>query len=91
MQKFLVRLYSQSLVKAEREMILHNWLMGQNDVAKKQGDHSSTTILASWSNYEGAHPEIMDWARRPLCGQASNATFKHAFSKAGLIISTKRQ
>ena len=29
--KFLVRLYSQSSVKAEQEIILRNWLMGQND------------------------------------------------------------
>ena len=29
--KFLVRLYSQSSAKAEQEIILHNWLMGQND------------------------------------------------------------
>ena len=29
--KFLVRLYSQSSVKAEQKMILYNWLMGQND------------------------------------------------------------
>ena len=29
--KFLFRLYSQSSVKAEQEMILRNWLMGQND------------------------------------------------------------
>ena len=69
--KFLVRLYSQSLVKAEQEIILRNWLMGQND--------------------EGAPPEVVDWARRRLCGQASSATSGHAFSKAGLIIGKKRQ
>ena len=51
-EKFLVRLYSQSSVKAEQEIILQNWLMGQNDVAKKQGDHSSTTVLAWWSKHE---------------------------------------
>ena len=69
--KFLVRLYSHSLVKAEQEIILLNWLMGQND--------------------ERAPPEAVDWARRRLCGQASSATSGHAFSKAGLIISKKRQ
>ena len=69
--KFLVRLYSQSSVKAEQEIILRNWLMGQND--------------------EGAPPEFVDWARRRLCGQSSSATSGHAFSKAGLIISKKRQ
>ena len=69
--KFLVRLYSHSSVKVEQEIILRNWLMGQND--------------------EGAPPEVVDWARRRLCGQASSATSGHAFSKAGLIISKKRQ
>ena len=69
--KFLGRLYSQTSVKAEQEIILQNWLMGQND--------------------EGAPPEVVDWARRRLCGQASSATAGHAFSKAGLIISKKRQ
>ena len=34
-QKFVARLYSRSSVKAERELVLHNWLMGQNDAAKK--------------------------------------------------------
>ena len=29
--KFLGRLYSQTSVKAEQEIILRNWLMGQND------------------------------------------------------------
>ena len=90
-QKFLVRLYSQSLVKAEWEMILHNWLMGQNEVAKKQGDHSSTTVLAWWSKHEEASPEIANWARRRLCAQVSSATFECDFSKVGLITSKKRQ
>ena len=90
-QKFLVRLYSQSSMKAEREIVLRNWLMGQNNVAKIQGDHSSTTVLAWWSKHEGAPLEVVDWARRRLCVQASSATSEHPFSKAGLIISKKRQ
>ena len=69
--KFLARLYSQSSVKAEQEIILCNWLMGQND--------------------DSAPPEVVDWARRRLCAQASSATSEHAFSKAGLIIGKKRQ
>ena len=36
-EKFLVRLYSLSSVKAEREIILRDWLMGQNDTAKEKG------------------------------------------------------
>ena len=90
-EKFLIRLYSQSSVKTEREAIFPNWLMGQNDVAKKQVDHSLTTVLAWWSKHEGAPPEVVDWAKRRLCAQASSATSKHAFLKAGLIISKKRQ
>ena len=78
-------------MKTEREIILHNWLMGQNDVAKKQGDHNSTTVLAWWSKHEGAPPEVVDWARSRLCAQASSATSEYAFSKAGLIISKERQ
>ena len=69
--KFLARLYSQTSVKAEQEIILRNWLMGQND--------------------DGAPPEVVDWARRRLCAQASSATSEHAFSKVGLIIGKKRQ
>ena len=90
-EKFLVRLYSLTSVKAEREIILCNWLMGQNDATKKKGDHSSTTALAWWSKHEGAPPEIADWARRRLCGQASSATSGRAFSKARLIMYKKRQ
>ena len=90
-EKFLVRLFSQTKVKAEQEIILHNWLMGENDVAKKLGDHSSTTVLAWWSKQERAPPEIVDWARRRLCVKASSATSERAFSKAGLITRKKRQ
>ena len=71
LESFLVRFYSQSSVKAEQEIILCNWLIGQSD--------------------DGAPPEVLDWARRRFCAQASSATSEHAFSKAGLIISKKRQ
>ena len=90
-QKFLFRLHSQSLVKAEREIILRDWLMGQSDAARKQGDHSSTTVLAWWSKHERAPPGIADWARRRLCVQASSAASERAFSKLRLIGSKKRQ
>ena len=42
-------------------------------------------------NDDGAPTEVVDWARRRLCAQASSATSEHAFSKAGLIIGKKRQ
>ena len=48
-------------------------------------------MLKWWRRYGHSHPEIVDLAMRRLCVQASNATSEHAFSKAGLIISKKRQ
>ena len=42
-------------------------------------------------NDDGAPPEVVDWARRRLCAQASSATSEHAFSKAGMIIGKKIQ
>ena len=51
-------------------------------------------ILRNWlmgQNDDGAPPEVVDWARRRLCAQASSATSEHAFSKTGLIIGKKRQ
>ena len=42
-------------------------------------------------NDDGAPLEVVDWARRRLCVQASSATSEHAFSKAGMIIGKKRQ
>ena len=35
--------------------------------------------------------KLQDLARRRLCAQASSATSERAFSKAGLIVSKKRQ
>ena len=90
-EKFLQKLYSKTSVKAEQETLLRNWLLGENDAAKKQGDHSPTTVLPWWSKDEGAPPELVDWARRRLCVQTSSATSERAFSKAGLIIRKKRQ
>ena len=82
---------SASLVKAEQEEIVHNWLTRQNDATKKQKDHCSTTTVAWCCKHEGAPPEIADWARRRFCGHASSATLERAFSKAGLIARKKRQ
>ena len=41
--------------------------------------------------YGPSHPDIADLERRQLCAQASSATSEHAFSKARLIISKRRQ
>ena len=45
-QEFLYKLYSQSSVKVEWKTILRNWLMGQKDAAKEQGNHNSTAVMA---------------------------------------------
>ena len=62
-----------------------------NDPRKRQEDHSSTDVLEWWKDNEPRHIEIADLARRRLCAQASSATSERAFSKAGLIVSKKRQ
>ena len=41
--------------------------------------------------YHVRYPEIANLARRRLCVQASSATSERAFSKAGLVISKKRE
>ena len=48
--------------------------------------------MVAWCNkHERAPPETTDWARRRLCAQTSSAASECAFSKAGLIVSKKRQ
>ena len=54
-------------------------------------DFSDTTVLQWWGRYHVRHPEIANLARRQLCAQASSATSERAFSKAGLVLSKKRQ
>ena len=48
-------------------------------------------MLEWWERYGPGHLDIADLVRRWLCAQASSATSERAFSKAGLIISKKRQ
>ena len=48
-------------------------------------------VLEWWKDNEARDVEIADLARRRLCAQASSATSERAFSKAGLIMSKKRQ
>ena len=54
-------------------------------------DFSATSVLEWWEAYHLKYPDIADLARRRLCAQASSATSERAFSKAGLVISKKRQ
>ena len=82
---------SLSSLKAECDKLAHAWLTRGNDPRKRQEDHSSTDVLEWWKDNEPRHIEIADLARRRLCAQASSATSERAFSKAGLIVSKKRQ
>ena len=54
-------------------------------------DFSDTTVLQWWGRYHVRYHEIANLARRRICEQASSATSKGAFSKAGLVLSKKRQ
>ena len=54
-------------------------------------DFSDMTVLQWWGRYHVRYPEIANLARRRLCAQASSATSERAFSKAGLVLSNKRQ
>ena len=48
-------------------------------------------MLKWWEKYGPGYLDIANLVRRWLCAQASSATSEHAFSKAGLINSKKRQ
>ena len=54
-------------------------------------DRSLTDVLEWWKYNGTGNMEIADLARRRLCAQASSTTLERAFSKAGLIMSKKRQ
>ena len=48
-------------------------------------------ILEWWKDNEAGNVDTANLARRRLCARASSATSERAFSKAGLIMSKKRQ
>ena len=48
-------------------------------------------VLVWWKDHEAGNVEIAELPRCRLCAQASIATSERAFSKAGLIVSKKRQ
>ena len=82
---------SLSSLKAECDELAHAWLARGKDATQRQVDHSLTDVLQWWKDHEAGTVEIADLARRRLCAQASSATSERAFSKAGLIMSKKRQ
>ena len=72
----------------------HNWLTRTKVRTQGSGlvvDFSNWAVLEWWERYGPSHPDIVDLARRQLCAQVSSATSECAFSKAGLIISKRRQ
>ena len=78
-------------LKAECDKLAHAWLAQGKDATQRQVDHSLTDVLQWWKDHEAGNVEIADLARRRLCAQASSTTSECVFSKAGLIMSKKRQ
>ena len=78
-------------LKAECDKLAQAWLARGKDATQRQVDHTLTDMLQWWKDHEVGNVEIADLARRRLCAQALSATLERAFSKAGLIMSKKRQ
>ena len=83
--------WSLGSLKAEYDELAQAWLVRGKDAAQRQVDHSLMDVLQWWTDNEAGNMEIADLVRRWLCAQASSATPERAFSKAGLIMSKKRQ
>ena len=73
------------------EEAVSNWFKRPVETVGGARDFSDTSVFQWWGKYHLKYPEIADLARRRLSAQASSATSERAFSKAGLIISKKRQ
>ena len=67
----------------ECEALVSKWFQRLVETVGGAKDFSDTSMLQWWGRYHLRCPR--------LCAQASCATSKHAFSKAGLVISKKRQ
>ena len=79
------------MLEDECEALVSKWFQRLVEIAGGAKDFSDTTVLQWWGRYHVRYPKIANLARRRLCAQASSATFEHAFSKAGLVLSKKRQ
>ena len=75
----------------ECEALATKWFQRPVEIVGGAKDFSDTSVLQWWGRYHLRYHEIANLARRRLCAQASSATFECAFSKAGLVISKKRQ
>ena len=78
-------------LEVECEALVTKWFQRPVEIVKGAKDFSDTSVLQWWGRYHLKYPEIADLAKGRLCEQASSATFEHAFLKAGLVISKKRQ
>ena len=67
------------------------WFQRPVEIVGGAKDFSDTIVLQWWGRYHVRYPEIANLARCRLCAQASSATSEHAFSKAGLVLTKKRQ
>ena len=75
----------------ECEALVTKWFQRPVEIVGGAIGFSDTSMLQWWGRYHLKYPEIANLARRRLCAQAASATSECAFSKAGLVISNKRQ
>ena len=83
--------YSCGTLEDECEVLVSKWFQRRVETVRGAKGFSDTTMLQWWGRYHVRYPEIANLARHRLCAQASSATSEHAFSKAGLVLSKKRQ
>ena len=84
-------LRSCGTLKDKCEALVTKWFQRPVEIVGGAKDFCDTSVLQWWGRYHVRYPEIANLARRRLCAQASSATSKRAFSKAGLVISKMRQ
>ena len=83
--------HSCGTLEDECAALVSKWFQRPLETGGGAKDFSDTTVLQWWGRYHVRYPEIANLARRRLCAQASSATSERAFSKAGLVLSKKRQ
>ena len=72
----------------------HNWLIRPPITNPQSGlvvDFSNWTVLKWWERYGPGHPDIAGLGEASAVCASVKCTSQRAFSKAGLIISKKRQ
>ena len=78
-------------LEEECQALVTKWFERTVDTGGGDRDFSNMRMLQWWQRYHHKYPEIEGLVRRQLYVQASSATSERAFSKAGLVISKKRQ